>query len=996
MFFDANGDVDELKQVAQKIYDNYYTPLINDAKELQDVLEKPTKDALPNADINDSVFSNDKDAINEAEYALEDYISLYLELKKEKESAKSTQPKITGVTENWKPLFESGSDPAFSAELLMKDLESEVLTIYGKNLAELAEQHEKSANAAKNQMNAEKELQSSFSTESKPETEGMEQVEKATEEAVQTKKDFATANEGVQSSIDGSENPLKLEAELMEQIAKSAREAADAKKEFVEANKLAKESADGSNSENKKKDKYAKRSKISEDDFLNNSNKYSSIANEKLNNSGYTILGGTVNSDLIDGLVKVSAKIKDVDGTWKTFSARIDADGNMFSQRFQTITKGINKLDNELANFGKDEVKTQETDEQVQKFKELNAAIDEYASIRKRMANGKAFNNDEEVSQKLLETINEIMGKADGSATILSSKQLSDAQDRLDKINKTISEIQQKNAQKFDNGLLKIKKDATKKLSSYTNDSVYTPEFIERVNSKITEIERLEITKPKDVARLKEIDSEVKEIVDDSKLLENKLVKQDSKIADIISQMKIFAAQNTNMSSAQKQALNDNIKYAEELSNSGNTNAQAIEKIKSSFAELRAEVNTTGRAGKNFLGQIKNRLTDINSKFIAQFLSWQDWIKYLKQAAQIVTQINTNIVELAKVSEQSSKQIYKDFNSYADIAKNMGSTISDTISATADWSRNGYTIPDAKKLAEVALLYKNVGDGIDINEANESLISTLRGFKLEADQAEHIVDVFNEVSNNEAISSSGIGEALQRSAASFNAANTSLEKSVALVTATNSVIQDPDKVGNMWKTVSARIRGAKSELAEMGEDTDDMVESTSKLRDLVKGITGFDIMKDENTFKDIYDIVIGISEKWDTLSDIDQASLLENLAGKNQSNALAAALSNVDLLKKSYEEATNAEGSAREEQEEYTKGIQYSIDKAKASLEELANDFLSSDFLKGLIDAGEKIITFLDKIIDRFGVLPSLITPIVAILSAKNKNFGKLARVRQF
>ena len=39
-------------------------------------------------------------------------------------------------------------------------------------------------------------------------------------------------------------------------------------------------------------------------------------------------------------------------------------------------------------------------------------------------------------------------------------------------------------------------------------------------------------------------------------------------------------------------------------------------------------------------------------------------------------------------------------------------------------------------------------------------------------------------SNNEAISSSGIGEALQRSAASFNAANTSLEKSVALVTAT--------------------------------------------------------------------------------------------------------------------------------------------------------------------------------------------------------------------
>lgn len=829
------------------------------------------------------------------------------------------------------------------------------------------------------------------STNTKPETEGMKQIEKVTKEAVQAKKDFATANESVQSSIDGSENPLKLEAELMEQIAKSAREAADAKKEFVEANKQVKDSANDSNSENKKKGKYAKHNKISEDDFLNNSNKYSSIANEKLSNSGYTILGGTVNSDLIDGLVKVSAKIKDVDGNWKTFSARVDADGNIFSQRFRSITKGVNNLDNELANFGKDKIKIPETDEQVQKFKELNTVIDDYASAKTRMANDKAFDNDEKDSQELLKTINEIMGKADGSATILSSKQLSDAQDKLDKINKTISDIQQKNAQKVNNSLLKIQNYATEKLSKYINTSKYTPEFIGRVSSKITEIGHLDITKSEDIARLKAIDSEIKEIADASQDLTNKLIKQDSKISDIVSQMKIFKFQNTNMSSSQKQTLDEMILYAEELEKAGKTAGKEFDDLRASFAKLKADVAETGNIGKNFFSQIRNRLTDMNSKFIAQFLSWQDWIRYLQQAAQIVTQINTNIVELAKVSEQSSKQIYADFDSYANIAKKMGSTISDTISATAAWSRNGYNIPDAKELAEVALLYKNVGDGINIDEANESLISTLRGFKLEADQAEHIIDVFNEVSNNEAISSAGIGDALQRSAAAFNAANTSLEKSVALVTATNSVIQDPDKVGNMWKTVSARIRGAKTELTEMGEETDDMVESTSKLRNLVKGITGFDIMKDENTFKDIYDIVIGISEKWDSLNDIDQASLLESLAGKNQSNALAAALSNVDLLKKSYQEATNAEGSARKEQDEYAKSIQYSIDQAKASLEELANDFLSSDFLKGLINAGEKIISFLDKIIDKVGVLPTLFTSIITILSIKNKNFGKLA-----
>lgn len=530
-------------------------------------------------------------------------------------------------------------------------------------------------------------------------------------------------------------------------------------------------------------------------------------------------------------------------------------------------------------------------------------------------------------------------------------------------------------------------KNATKKLSTYNNSSKYTPEFIERVNSKIGEIKQLDITKPKDVARLKTIDSEVQKIVNDSKLLENKLVKQDSKIADIISQMKIFRSQNTNMSSSQKQNSDSVIKYAEELKSAGKVTAQEIEKIKISFSGLKADVASTGNMGKNFFSQIGSRLTDMNSKFVAQFLSWQDWIMYIRQAAEMVIDLNTQITELAKVSEQSSKQIYADFDSYADIAKEVRGTISDTIAATADWSKNGYSIPDAKQLAEVSQLYKNVGDGIDIDTANESLISTLKGFQLEADQAEHIVDVFNEVSNNESISSGGIGDALQRSAASFNAANTSLEKSVALVTASNSVLQDPEKVGNMWKTVSARIRGAKTELEEAGEDTDGMVESTSKLQALIKGMTGFDIMEsDGKTFKDIYDIIIGIGEKWNDLSDINRASLLEKLAGKNQSNALAAAFSQVDVLKKSYEEATSAEGSAREENEEYAKSIQASIDLAKAKLEELSNDFLKSDFLKGLIDAGGKLIDILDVIIKDFGVIPTLI----AAISFKNVGRDKM------
>lgn len=899
------------------------------------------------------------------------------------------------------------------------ELQSQVETTTVK-VSDLVEEFTKLSNAQKalsfipQESNISSEKKDAFpNADAKPETEGMKQVEEATHDAVQAKKDFATANEGVQSSIDGSENPLKLEAELMGQIAKSAREAADAKKEFVEANKQVKNSADGSNSENKKKDKYAKRRKISEEDFLNFS---PSRVNEKLSNSGYTILGETVNTELVDGLVKVSAKIKDVDGVWKSFSAKVDADGNIFEQRFKTVTNGVDKLETALKNFGRETslaLTYQETLDKAQKIKnslnlgdEYSIKVDssEFVTITKKLTD--VENTGASVTQTFKSAQDAIdnFGKSASNSAERTSVALKSVKSNIKEVTDESEKLA--NAQKEQNVNANLNK-YDKQLDSYNgkvdkyqatitrfNDGGWTSdEYLDNVQAVKDAVKKYEdllnnirakggITSEEDIQNLKEYESEIK-----------------NTIATVTNMS--AAEKGYNFVSGQKELdkihklLNENSKMSSEAKakikayyteiESGNP-SMSLDRIHGEIMKIyNAEVEA-GRAGRSFFDTLKNSGFHQLAAQMSGMFGFYDVINLIKQAASAVTELNTQITELAKVSEDSVSQIYADFDSYANIAKEMGSTISDTIAATTAWSKNGYNIPDSKELAEVSLLYKNVGDGINIDEANESLVSTLKGFKLEADQAEHIVDVFNEVSNREPISSSGIGEALQRSAASFNAANTSLEKSVALVTATNSVLQDPEKVGNMWKTVSARIRGAKTELEEAGEDTDGMVESTSKLQALIKGMTGFDIMEsDGKTFKDIYDIIIGIGEKWQDLNDVDRASLLEKLAGKNQSNALAAAISQVDVLKKAYGEATNAEGSAREENSKYQQSVQYSIDQTKAKLEELANDTLNSKFLKGLINAGGKIIDILDIIIKNVGILK----PLIAGLAIKNivKNF---------
>ena len=156
--------------------------------------------------------------------------------------------------------------------------------------------------------------------------------------------------------------------------------------------------------------------------------------------------------------------------------------------------------------------------------------------------------------------------------------------------------------------------------------------------------------------------------------------------------------------------------------------------------------------------------------------------------------------------------------------------------------------------------------------ASEALISTLQGYQMTADQAEHIVDAFNEVGNKFAIGSDGIGEALQRSASSMYAANNTMEETIGLVTAANTVVQDPDSVGTAFKTISMRIRGATTELEEAGLETEGMAESTASLRKEIMALSGVDIMQDENTFKSTYDILDELATKWSDLTDIQQAN----------------------------------------------------------------------------------------------------------------------------
>lgn len=345
----------------------------------------------------------------------------------------------------------------------------------------------------------------------------------------------------------------------------------------------------------------------------------------------------------------------------------------------------------------------------------------------------------------------------------------------------------------------------------------------------------------------------------------------------LTSQMQTWLNNNTK---ATKEARAEIQRYIDEINSLGNSLTKGqFNDFSNQFKQINSQMQALGKTGKGTFDDFKRAFGQIFQFAGAYGLIQNVAFQVPQQMIQSVRDINAAQIELRKVTDASESQLTAYWDEAATSAQKYGAVINEVINSTADWQRLGYSFEESKELSNLTTLIQRVGDNMTQESSSEGLISTLQGFQLAADEAQKVVDITNEVANTQPIDTAGIFAGLQRSASSMSAANNTFEETVALITAANSVVQDPTRIGNGLKTISMRIRGATTELEEAGLETEGMAESTASLRKEVMALSGVDIMKNDTTFKSTYQILDELSEKWSSLTDIQQASLTELLAG---------------------------------------------------------------------------------------------------------------------
>lgn len=439
-----------------------------------------------------------------------------------------------------------------------------------------------------------------------------------------------------------------------------------------------------------------------------------------------------------------------------------------------------------------------------------------------------------------------------------------------------------------------------------------------------------------------------------------------------------WTAARSGKSSDNYSALKGQITALETLKSGLMNGTISAEQFENSFRSIKSTV-TESSAAIRAAGENTQTLGDRFGGLATKFASWlsitqviMTAVRTAKQMVSAAVEVESAMAQIKIVTGASDSQMEGFLTKSIALAKELGQSVTDVASSIETFARLGYNMSDSSNLAKYANIMANVGN-TDVDTATTGITSIIKGYELDANDAEHVSDVLVKVGQEYAISAEELMAAFQRGGAALHASGTDFEKSAALFAATNASLQNAETTGTMWKTVSARIRGATTELEEMGEETDGLAQGLSKYREEIKALSGVDIMKDENTYKDMYDIFVQLAEVWDNMEDVSQSRVAEILGGTRNTSGIMSTITNIKDAIGAYSSAMDSAGAATEANNVYMDTTKAKVGELKAAFQELSSDFISSNFTKGAVEGLKGIVEAIDKIVETVGSLGTIL-----------------------
>ena len=327
-------------------------------------------------------------------------------------------------------------------------------------------------------------------------------------------------------------------------------------------------------------------------------------------------------------------------------------------------------------------------------------------------------------------------------------------------------------------------------------------------------------------------------------------------------------------------------------------------------------------------------------------------------AIQTMAKLDKTLTEAAIVTSMTREETWALIGTYQKLAKETGIATSEIASTVTEFLRQGRSMEDAMKLAEIAAKSAKVAS-ISANDAVNYLTSAVNGFGLAAEQSEDIADKFAAVAAKSATSFKELALAMSKVSPTAYSAGVSIDFMMGVIAkGIETTREAPENIGTAFKTIFARMR----EVTDLGKSMEDGM-SLNRVEKALLSV-GVPLRDVAGQFRNLEDVLIDVGDKWEYLSGVEQAYLATALAGSRQQPRLLAIFNDFARTKELIQLSADATGELSLQHMEYMSGMEAAMSNLRTAWEGFLTSILSSELLISIVNG---LTTVVEGLANAFG-----------------------------
>ena len=448
---------------------------------------------------------------------------------------------------------------------------------------------------------------------------------------------------------------------------------------------------------------------------------------------------------------------------------------------------------------------------------------------------------------------------------------------------------------------------------------------------------------------LKQITKRKIELADAEKSVESSTQKSNQAVESYVNELK----QEISMLTTKLDLLEKGMTGTDALTEATENRALAEQRVKTAIAES----NTKGKEQLTLVDKLKSSFKDYFNNFMSYGLvnnAMNAMTTAIRQSIDTVIELNTAMTDVQMVTGETASQTAELAKEYSEMAQSLGATTTQIANGASEWLRQGKSVEETNQLLEASMVLSKVG-AIESSQATELLTSTLNGYKMEAEDAMHVVDAMSKVDLEAATSVEELAVALQSTANMARVNGVGFEELLGMVgSVSEATRRSASVVGNSFKTIFSRLTNVAA-----GKMTDDQGEA---LNDVEQVLNGLNIKLRDTTgqFRNMYDVISDVADNWQNYTNVEQAWIATSVAGTRQRETFLALMENWDRSLELSAAAMNSEGMAMEKMDIYLQSIQAHINALKAAFENLVYSEGFVNLINFVLESITKLINLID------------------------------------